>query len=129
MKKRILIALALFAGATAFAQQKKPKQPPPPPPPVADVKEVPPPPPPPRPIRPQSKTKAGLPKGYREFLKRNPFVKGIGWSTDKIHIRLKSGKEDVYDLNSEEDIKRLKNKYGELPPPPPPPPVIEIKGS
>lgn len=65
-----------------------------------------------------------LPKDYTAFLKRNPDVKGIEWSNgNKVHIRFKSGKEEAYDLNNEEDVKKLKNKYGELPAPPPPPPV------
>jgi hypothetical protein len=36
---------------------------------------------------------------------------------------LKSGKEEVYDLNNEEKAQQFKNKYGKLPAPPPPPPA------
>ena len=121
MKKRIFVALALLAGSVTFAQQKKEKQPPPPPPPpplVVDVKDIPAPPEAPRPK-----------KDYDEFLKRNPTVKAINWSNDEVRVRLKSGKEEVYDMKNEEEVKKLKNKYGEWPSPPPPPPpkVIKVK--
>jgi hypothetical protein len=80
----------------------------------------------------------------KSFLKRHPRVKRISWGhvTDinnsgadkKLAERIKpgmvmfvyftSGKEEVYYLNSEEDMQRFKKNYGELPPvvPPPPPP-------
>jgi hypothetical protein len=120
MKKRIFVAMALLVTSVSFAQQKKEKQPPPPPP-VANVKEIPPP-PPPKPTEP-AKQKMNLLKDYTNFLKRNPTVKGIEWSErNEIHIRLKSGKEEVYDMNDESEIQKLKSKYGELPAPPPPPP-------
>jgi hypothetical protein len=38
---------------------------------------------------------------------------------DKVLVRLKSGKEEEYFLNDEEDMQKVKNKYGELPAPPP----------
>ncbi len=126
MKKRIFFALALFSGSMTFAQQKQLKPPPPPaPPPAMDVQQVPPPiptePPPPPDV------KLDLPKDYAAFLKQNPNVKGIEWSNNnKVHIRLRSGKEEVYDLNKEEEARRLKNKYGELPAPPPPPPIPKV---
>jgi hypothetical protein len=126
MKKRIFIAVAMLAGSIAFAQQKKEKQPPPPPPPpqVLDVKDIPPPPPPPE-------TPPKLKKEYDAFLKRNPTVKGIAWSNDTVRIRLKSGKEEIYNMKNEEEALKLKSKYGELPaptpPPPPPPKVIKEK--
>jgi len=127
MMKRMFVALALVATSSTFAQQKKIKQPPPPPPPVADVKDVPPPPPPTTPPPPRIDSKhfaSPLNKEYQDFLKRNPDVKGIGWSENNtLRIHLKSGKEEVYDLNNEADAQKLKNKYGELPPPPPPPPA------
>ena len=115
MKKRILVALAVLAGSVAFAQKKVKQQPPPPP--VVDVKEVPPPPPP-------VVKKVKDADSYSAFLKRNPTVKGIGWQQgNRVRIHLKSGKEEVYDLNKEDDVVNLKNKYGELPVPPPPPPL------
>jgi hypothetical protein len=117
MKKKILVALAVLAGSVAFAQQKV-KQPPPPPPTVVDVKEVPPPPPPP------VVKKVNDADSYSAFLKRNPGVKGLGWTDENtLRIRLKSGKEEVYDLGKEDEALKLKDKYGELPPLPPPPPV------
>jgi hypothetical protein len=116
MKKSIFIAVAVFAGSMAFAQKKEKQTPLPPPPPlVVIVNEVPPPPPPP---------KEALPKDYQAFLKHNPTVKGIDWNNTEVRIRLKSGKEEVFDMNNKEDVEKLKNQYGELPaaPPPPPPP-------
>lgn len=128
MKKKFFLAMAVLATSVALAQQKKLKQPPPPPPPpVVDVKEIPPPPSPPTPMNPPSKTKMSLPKDYQAFLKRNPDVKSIDWNNNEVRIRLKSGKEETYDLNNEEEAKKLKDKYGELPVPPPPPPP-SIKG-
>lgn len=118
MKKSIFVAAAVLGTLVVFAQ-KKDKQPPPPPPPVVIMNEVPPPPPPPP---PPPKAKEALPKDYQAFLKRNPTIKGIDWSENKVRIQLKSGKEEVYDMNKEEDVKNLKNQYGELPAPPPPPP-------
>lgn len=118
MKKSILVAAAVLAGSITFAQKKmKQAPPPPPPPPIENLKEVPPPPPPP--------PKAELPKDYKDFLQRNSTVKGLSWSQEnKVRIHLKSGKEEVFDMNNKEDADKLKNQYGELPaaPPPPPPP-------
>ena len=124
MKKRIFIAVAILTSSIAFAQQKKEKQPPPPPPPppVLNVKDVPPPPPPP----PKAPPKPN--KEYDAFMQRNPAVKNIGWSDDEVRIRLKSGKEEIYNMKNEEEVQKLKNKYGELPAPPSPPPTIVIKG-
>lgn len=120
MKKSIFVAVAVLGTSVVFAQ-KKDKQPPlPPPPPVVIMNEVPPPPAPPP---PPPKAKESLPKDYQAFLKRNPTVKEIGWTENKVRIHMKSGKEEVYDMNKEEDVKNLKNKYGELPAPPPPPPA------
>ena len=119
MKKSIFIAVAVLAGSTVFAQ-KKLKQPPPPPPPVADVKEVPPPPPPPPPAEPPAPDQLS---GSKVFFDHNPDVKSIDRNNNEVRIRLKSGKEEVFDLNKEEDAKKLKDKYGELPAPPPPPPA------
>ena len=118
MKKSILVAVALLAGSITFAQ-KKMKQPPPP---IENLKEVPPLPTPP--------PKAELPKDYQDFLQRNSTVKGLSWSQEnKVRVHLKSGKEEVFDMNNKEDAEKLKNQYGELPaaPPPPPPPPAPKK--
>ena len=116
MKKFFFIAAAILAGSMAFAQKKEKQAPPPPPPPaVLDVKDVPPPPPPPKaPEKPGKENEA--------FMQRNPAVNNISWSDDTVRIRLKSGKEEIYNLKSEKDVEKIKNKYGELPAPPPPPP-------
>lgn len=118
MKKSIFVAVAVLGASAVFAQKKEKQPPPPPPPPVVIVNEAPPPPPPP----PPPKAKEALPKDYQAFLKRNPTVKGIDWNNSKVRIRLKSGKEETFDMNNKEDVERLKNQYGELPAPPPPPP-------
>ena len=127
MKKRILVAVAILAGSVTFAQQKKVKEPPPP---VADVKEVPPPPPSKPKAPPKIQVEHFSSPGnadYQAFLKRNSAVKGLGWSENKVRIRLKSGKEEVYELNNAGQMQELKNKYGELPVPPPPPKVSKSR--
>jgi hypothetical protein len=115
MKKTTLAAVALLATSMAFAQQKKEKQapPPPPPPPVVSATQIQPP-PPPAPEKPN--------KEYDAFLKKYPEVKSIAWANDAVRIRLKSGKDEVYDMKNPADVKKLKDTYGELPTPPPPPP-------
>lgn len=117
MKKRFLVAAAVLTASASFAQQEKqPPPPPPPPPPVMDVRVAPAP-----PVAPKQR---GIPKDYQAFLERNPTVKNLSWSQNKVHIHLKSGKEEVYNLNNAEQMQNLEDKYGELPvaPPPPPPP-------
>jgi hypothetical protein len=122
MKKSILVAVAAFAASAALAQKKEKLHPPPPPPPaIVNVKDVPPAPPPPPKIKVEKFVSPDN-ADYQAFLKRNPTVKRIGWSKNKVRIHLKSGKEEVYDMNKEEEVKNLKDKYGELPAPPPPPP-------
>jgi len=123
MKKSFFIAITVLAGSVVFAQQKKEKQPPlpPPPPKIFEVKEIPPPPPPPPPPEPTASEKVNHPKYYGEFLKRNPTVKGIGWTDNQVCIRLKSGQEEQYFLHNKAEMQKLKNQYGELPAPPPPP--------
>jgi hypothetical protein len=120
MKKKFLVALAILAGSVSFAQQKKQAPPPPAPPKVNVDKFVAPPPPP----APPDQQRSGLPKEYKAFLKRNPTVKNLSWSENKVRIHLRSGKEEVYNLDNTEQRQMLKDKYGELPvaPPPPPPP-------
>ena len=131
MKKRILVALAIFTASVSFAQQKKQVQPPSPPPPpeVRLDKFTPPPPPPKKPAPPKvvrERFSSANNGDYQAFLKTNPTVKGIGWSENKVRIHLKSGKQEVYDLNNEKDVLDLKSKYGELPAPPPPPPPPKV---
>lgn len=122
MKKSVLVAIVVLAGSVVFAQ-KKVKQPLPPPPPVANVSEVVPPPPPPLPPK-----MADISKEQQTFFKRNPNVKGIDRNNKEVRIHLKSGKEEVFDLNNKEDVEKLKNQYGELPAPPPPPPPPPAPG-
>jgi len=117
MKKIIFFSLAAFAALSSFAQQKQTK-PPPPPPKVNVDKFVPPPPPPKEPSN----------RDYQAFLKRNPTVKRLTWANQKtVHIYLKSGKQETYDLNKEKDLQTVKNKYGELPIAPPQPPKPKVK--
>jgi hypothetical protein len=124
MKKKIFVATALLASIISFAQQKQQNAPPPPPP-IMD--NIPPPQAPEAPPPPAIQfEKAPLPDNgaYKAFLKRNPTVKGIAWSDkNAVRIYLKSGKEEVYDLNNPEEAQRLKKKYGELPTAPPAPPT------
>jgi hypothetical protein len=116
MKKRFFAVATVLFVSTVFAQQKKLKEPPPPPAPpgVMDARPIPPPPPPPK--------VPDLPKDYKAFLQRNPTVKNLGWSKNKIHIYLKMGTEEVYQLDDREQMQELQDKYGNLPVAPPPPP-------
>jgi hypothetical protein len=121
MKRKIsLAAIVLLTVSLASAQTKKEKVPPPPPPapPVLNIA----PPPPPTPPPPPKKSKTSIPDDYKAFLKRNPDVKNIGWSENNIvRIHLKSGKDEVYDLNDKDQVQKLESKYGKLPVAPPPP--------
>lgn len=89
---------------------------------------------------------------HDSFLKRHPEVTGISWlnsnqkakhsengkvisnTNDKethIKLNLKNGTTENYNLNSDSDLKRFKDKYGELPvqaPPPPMPPTPATPG-
>lgn len=113
--------MAIVSGTVALAQKKEKNIAPPPPPPEVIKKEIPPPPPPKVEMERFSSPDVA---DYKEFLKRNPTVKSIGWmENNHVRLHLKSGKEEVYDLNNEEQAKQLKTKYGELPAPPPPPPA------
>ena len=119
-RKASLVAVAMLAACFTWAQDKKEKVPPPPPAPPA-VAHAPAPPPPPPP--PPKKAKASLPDDYKAFLKRNAEVKNIRWSENNtVRIQLRSGQEDIYDLNNKEEAQKLEAKYGKLPTPPPPPP-------
>jgi hypothetical protein len=139
MKKNVLfagLAFVLFLAASAQISQKKepPKPPLAPKPPIEntnDLKEPPPPPPapppPPPPSAPPMPPAEGLqlPDDYEAFLKRNPSVQSLVWKeNDELIIRLKSGKEERYQLDNEKNRNEAAAKYGELPsaPPPPPPP-------
>ncbi|MCC9165923.1 M56 family metallopeptidase [Pontibacter harenae] len=72
---------------------------------------------------------------YKSFLKRNPKVQQVGWTLRNegenkirlIHLYLKSGTEEVYNLYDSNNVTQAENKYGELPPLPPPPPPVRIK--
>ncbi|MGV3539764.1 MAG: M56 family metallopeptidase [Rufibacter sp.] len=59
---------------------------------------------------------------YQAFLKRNPTVKRITWSSGHINVYLKSGKTEQYPSNAA-GIAQAEKKYGTLPGPPPPPPA------
>src|SRR6266498_3884245 len=115
MKKSIFIAVAVLAGSVAFAQKTVKQPPPPPPPPIVNVNEISPPPPPPE--------KADISKEEQSFFKRNPNVNGVDRNNNEVRIHLKSGKEEVFDMNNKEEVEKLKNQYGELPAAPPPPPA------
>ena len=116
MKKKFCLGLLLLSTVMVVSAQKATvKAPPAPPaPPKVEVKHVPPPPP--------------APPDYKAFLQRNPEVKNVSWLKDghSVRIYLKSGETETYSLASEEEAKKLQNKYGKLPvaPPPPPPPIV-----
>jgi hypothetical protein len=110
MKKNfLLLAAGVFAGSIAFAQKKAP-----PPPPRVDLTHFTPPPPP------------ALPDDYQDFLKRNPTVDHLSWSEGKtVHVYLKNGAKETYQLNTQAGKGKAEQLYGQLPtPPPPPPPVV-----
>jgi hypothetical protein len=122
MKKRIsLAAVAFFTVCFAMAQTKKEKVQPPPapsveaieaPPPLAKAPEA--------PVPPVS---VEMPDDYQDFLSRNPSVKSIARTkSNVVHIYLKSGAEEVFDLDKIEEGEKLTAKYGKLPTAPPPPP-------
>ncbi len=82
---------------------------------------------------PNAPKKAGhhnlVPKEYNDFLKRNPSVKGLSWNNSEVIIRLKSGKEERYNLDNTQETDAIGRKYGKLPiapPPPPPPPAAPL---
>ena len=124
MKRKIpILSLLLLSVCLVTAQTKSRTVPPPPPPSVPLIVETIEAPPPPPPV-PRVPPKPILPKEYIYFLKRNPAVLDISWSkNNRVHILLKTGKKEVYNLNNSEEVKKLEVKYGKLPPPPPGPPV------
>ena len=113
MNKNFVVAcIAIAAIGFNASAQKKEKAPPPPPrqPQTVIVNEN---------------------KEYDEFLKRNPTVKSLFWkgTGHLMGVRLKSGKEEVYNLENENEVASAKAKYGNLPEPPPPPPPVPAKQS
>lgn len=69
------------------------------------------------------------PDEFKLFMQRNPQVKGLQWNQeDQVIIRLKSGKQETFDLQDKASMAALEQKYGKLPPPPPPPPVPLVPG-
>jgi hypothetical protein len=78
------------------------------------------------------KNKENWPDDHKDFLKRHPQVKEIGWKFDNrrdrnlesIVLYLKNGKAETYDYNRNQHIPDAEAKWGKLPfLPPPPPPV------
>lgn len=121
MKKTLtgLIALLFIGAGAANAQSEKQIKPPPPPPPPPKVELT-------KYVPPIIESK--------EFIRRNPSVANIEWSTEKIIVRLKDGKTENYDLRNETEKKAFIDKYGlppttPLPPPPPPAPPKPPKTS
>lgn len=142
MKKSILVAGFAVIVMAATAQNTKdepPKPPAPPKAPAGKMKDVPPPPPPPPPSEPPAPgepppppeapipplpPQEELPEDYEAFLKRNPGVEALGWNDkNEMIVRLKSGKEERYNLQNEQSREAAEAKYGELPAAPPPPPL------
>ena len=125
MKKQFIVATALLASTVTFAQQDKKAPPAPPPPPKVEMEKFTPPPPPPE------VPEVVVPNGYSDFLTRNKNVKTLEWNNQRqVTIHLKSGNKEVYDLGNTEQVKKLEDKYGQLPeapPPPPPPPAPPAK--
>ena len=134
MKKSILVAgfsvAMMAASAQTVGKEEPPKPPPPPKPLMKKMKELPPPPPPPpdappppdvAPPPPPDVNGVQLPNGFNEFMKRNKDVQNVHWKNNEIFLRLKSGKEERYDLNDAQSVKAAEAKYGALPQPPPPP--------
>jgi hypothetical protein len=122
MKKTILsLTAVLFTTSMVWAQQTEKKAPPPPPPVVQVEMPAPPPPPPPPPAR----IKKDISAEHNGFMKRNPQVQGLNWSDEgrTLHIELRDGSEESYDLDNAEAVLKAERLYGKLPAPPPPPPA------
>ena len=139
MKKNILVAglaavLVLAASAQVIQKNAPPKPPAAPKATIEKNGDIPPPPPPPPPMAPPAPPAPPEPgdqvaekwnsNDYDAFLERNPSVKGLSWNNKNwLTIRLKSGKEEKYNLADEKSKKAAEDKYGELPVAPPPPPL------
>ncbi len=71
-----------------------------------------------------------LPKDYKAFLKRNPSIRGLRWSTLKkgkpsiVIIDFKNGRSEKVHLNNKEEIKNARNKFGKFPTSAPPPELL-----
>ena len=79
-------------------------------------------------------------KDFKIFLDHNPQVTKIKWRydidqiekgnvaylADRLYLTLKSGAEEVYEIENSADLARVENKFGKLPLLPPPPPEIAI---
>jgi len=109
MKRKIAMLTALILVAVVAINAQSEKQKPPPPPKVDIVKFQPP-------------VSVGI-ASQKEFLKKNPDVSDINWQETKtIILKLKSGKEEKYNLTNEAEKKSFTDKYGKTPIQPPPPP-------
>jgi len=115
MKNIISLITVLFITGVLNAQTEKKPPPPPPPkePPRVDIKK----------FKPPMETEAV--KSNNEFLKRNPTVANLWLQNNLTIVKLKSGKEEKYDLKDETEKKSFVEKYGE--PPVKPPTIVEIK--
>ena len=115
--KKVLLLPAMLAGILVFGQKKEEAVPPPPPPAPPELITPAKPPKPPKPAPPPV-------DDYGAFMKRNKNVKSLGWSDEgnTLRIRLKSGKEEVYDLDDKTQKQKAETLYGKLPMAPPPPP-------
>jgi hypothetical protein len=115
MKKILfLTTMGLLTGIVYVnAQSEKAIPPPPPPPPKLEIKK----------FKPPVLNASG--KSNNEFIKRNPTVANIWMQKDDITIiKLRSGKEEKYNLKNETEKKSFIEKYGE---PPMNPPKADIK--
>jgi len=66
-------------------------------------------------------------KQHNAFYKRNPSVANLNWKKSNTAVlKLKSGKEEKYNLDVETDKKSFVEKYGEPPLKPPSPPKVDI---
>ncbi len=86
-------------------------------------------------LKSHQKSDAHLPKDYTDFLKRNPLIKGVSWSTLSIEtgkptiaiLRFKDGTEKKVHLTNPSEMKRVTDQYGNLPAAPTPPPGLRKK--
>ena len=104
--------VALFVVGVVATNAQSEKQKPPPPPPKVDI------------LKFQPPASVGM-ASQKEFLKKNPDIADVNWQERKtIILKLKSGKEEKYNLETEDGKKSFTGKYGKPPiqPPPPPPP-------
>lgn len=65
-----------------------------------------------------------LPAVMSAFFKKNPDIKNVYWSHSPLtmHVRLKNGSKESYDLTNASSIALAEKRYGKLPPAAPPPP-------